>query len=96
MTKDTTRAEDFKRATTGARTRHCPMPPTSRVAFQPGPRRPDRPPRPPARAPPAPCPTPKCRSCAGPADSVALRLRHHDDAVHARSLPAERGRAGGL
>ncbi len=88
MTKDTTRAEDFKRATTGA-VRAIAHAADIQVAFQPGPaglagRRARLPV--PSRA----LPDSEMQKLRGAADSVALRLRHHDDAVHARSLPAER------
>ncbi len=88
MTKDTTRAEDFKRATTGA-VRAMAHAADIQIAFQPGPaglagRRARLPV--PSRA----LPEAEMQKLRGAADSVALRLRHHDDAVHARSLPAER------
>jgi cobaltochelatase CobT len=88
MTKDTTRAEDFKRATTGA-IRALAQSAEIQVAFQPGPaglagKRARLPV--PSRA----LPDAEMQKLRGAADSVALRLRHHDDAVHARSLPAER------
>ena len=88
MTKDTTRAEDFKRATTGA-VRAIAHAADIQIAFQPGPaglagRRARLPV--PSRA----LPEAEMQKLRGAADSVALRLRHHDDAVHARSLPAER------
>jgi cobaltochelatase CobT len=88
MTKDTSRAEDFKRATTGA-IRALAQSAEVQVAFQPGPaglagKRARLPV--PSRA----LPDAEMQKLRGAADSVALRLRHHDDAVHARSLPAER------
>jgi cobaltochelatase CobT len=88
MTKDTTRSEDFKRATTGA-IRALAQSPDVQVAFQPGPagltgKRARLPV--PSRA----LPDAEMQKLRGAADSVALRLRHHDDAVHARSLPNER------
>ena len=88
MTKDTSRAEDFKRATTGA-IRALAQSADVQVAFQPGPaglsgKRARLPV--PSRA----LPDAEMQKLRGAADSVALRLRHHDDAVHARSLPAER------
>ena len=88
MTKETTRAEDFKRATTGA-IRALAQSAEVQVAFQPGPaglagKRARLPV--PSRA----LPEAEMQKLRGAADSVALRLRHHDDAVHARSLPAER------
>ncbi len=87
-TKDGTRAEEFKRATAGA-VRALAQSPEVQVAFQPGPagltgKRARLPV--PSRA----LPTAEITKLRGAADSVALRLRHHDDAVHERSLPAER------
>jgi cobaltochelatase CobT len=86
--KDGTRAEEFKRATSGA-VRAIAQVPDVQVAFQPGPsglsgKRARLPV--PSRA----LPDSEMQKLRGAADSVALRLRHHDDAVHARSLPAER------
>jgi cobaltochelatase CobT len=88
MTKDSTRAEEFKRATTGA-VRALAQSAEVQVAFQPGPaglagKRARLPV--PSRA----LPEAEVQKLRGAADSVALRLRHHDDAVHARSQPAER------
>jgi cobaltochelatase CobT len=86
--KDSTRSEEFKRATTGA-VRAMAHSAEVQVAFQPGPtglagKRARLPV--PSRA----LPDTEMQRLRGAADSVALRLRHHDDAVHARSLPAER------
>jgi cobaltochelatase CobT len=86
--KDSTRAEEFKRATAGA-VRAMAQVPDVQVAFQPGPsglsgKRARLPV--PSRA----LPEAEMQKLRGAADSVALRLRHHDDNVHARSLPAER------
>jgi cobaltochelatase CobT len=86
--KDSTRAEEFKRATAGA-VRALAQSPEVQVAFQPGPsglagKRARLPV--PSRA----LPEPEMARLRGTADSLALRLRHHDDAVHANSLPAER------
>jgi cobaltochelatase CobT len=86
--KDGTRAEEFKRATAGA-VRALAQSSDVQVAFQPGPaglagKRARLPV--PSRA----LPESEMTKLRGAADSVALRLRHHDDAVHARSLPAER------
>jgi cobaltochelatase CobT len=86
--KDSTRAEEFKRATSGA-VRAIAQVPDVQVAFQPGPsglsgKRARLPV--PSRA----LPDSEMQKLRGAADSVALRLRHHDDNVHARSLPAER------
>ena len=85
---DSTRAEEFKRATAGA-VRALAQSSEVQVAFQPGPaglagKRARLPV--PSRA----LPESEMTKLRGAADSVALRLRHHDDNVHARSLPAER------
>jgi cobaltochelatase CobT len=86
--KDSSRSEEFKRATAGA-VRALAQTPDVQVAFQPGPsglagKRARLPV--PSRA----LPEAEMSRLRGTADSLALRLRHHDDAVHARSLPAER------
>jgi cobaltochelatase CobT len=86
--KDGTRSEEFKRATAGA-VRALAQSSEVQVAFQSGPaglagKRARLPV--PSRA----LPESEMTKLRGAADSVALRLRHHDDAVHARSLPAER------
>jgi cobaltochelatase CobT len=86
--KDTTRSEDFKRATAGA-LRAMAQSAEVEVAFQPGPpsivgKRARLPV--PTRA----LPQSEMTKLRGAADSAALRLRHHDDAVHAARLPAER------
>ena len=86
--KDSTRSEEFKRATAGA-IRAMAASNDVQVAFQPGPaglagKRARLPV--PSRA----LPDAEVQKLRGAADSVALRVRHHDDAVHARSLPAER------
>jgi cobaltochelatase CobT len=83
-----TRAEDFKRATAGA-LRAMAQAPDVQVAFQPGPsgltgKRARLPV--PSRA----LPQAEMTRLRGAADSAALRLRHHDDAVHAARCPAER------
>ncbi len=79
------RAEDFKRATTGA-LRAVAGQPDVTVAFQPGPSglsgRRARLPLPTRALPPA-----EMAKLRGAADSVALRLRHHDDAIHAARMP---------
>ncbi|MBV9654311.1 MAG: cobaltochelatase subunit CobT [Acetobacteraceae bacterium] len=86
--KDNTRAEEFKRAT-AAVLRSMAEAPDVQVAFQPG--------QPgltgkrarlplPTRA----LPAPEMAKLRGAADAVALRLRHHDDAVHAARLPSQR------
>ncbi len=86
--KDTERAEEFKRATAGA-IRALAQQPDVQVAFQPGPSglvgKRARLPMP-TRA----LPAPEMARLRGAADSVALRLRHHDGAVHARSMPVQR------
>jgi cobaltochelatase CobT len=86
--KDTTRSEDFKRATAGA-LRAMSNTPDVQVAFQPGPagltgKRARLPV--PSRA----LPESEMTRLRGAADSAALRLRHHDDAIHAARSPAER------
>lgn len=90
--KDNTRTEEFKRATTGA-VRALANLADVQVAFQPGPsglvgKRARLPV--PSRA----LPEAEMTKLRGTADSLALRLRHHDEAVHARSLPAERDARG--
>jgi len=83
-----TRSEDFKRATAGA-LRAMAQTNDVQVAFQPGPsgvtgKRARLPV--PSRA----LPAAEITRLRGAADSAALRLRHHDDAVHAARSPAER------
>ncbi len=83
-----TRSEDFKRATAGA-LRAIAQSGDVQVAFQPGPtgltgKRARLPV--PSRA----LPAAEMTRLRGAADSAALRLRHHDDAVHAARSPAER------
>ena len=83
-----TRSEDFKRATAGA-LRAMAQTGDVQVAFQPGPtgltgKRARLPV--PTRA----LPAAEMTRLRGAADSAALRLRHHDDAVHASRSPAER------
>ena len=82
------RSEDFKRATAGA-LRAMAQTADVQVAFQPGPaglsgKRARLPV--PSRA----LPEAEMTRLRGAADSAALRLRHHDDAVHAARSPAER------
>ena len=87
MSKDG-RAEDFKRATTGA-LRALAGVDEVQVAFQPGgvslsgkrARLPA-----PSRA----LPDTEILKLRGAADSLALKLRHHSDSIHAAHLPAER------
>ena len=80
--RDSTRTEDFKRATAGAM-RALAHSAEVQVAFQPGPsgltgKRARLPV--PSRA----LPEPEMQKLRGAADSLALRLRHHDDAIHQR------------
>ena len=83
-----TKSEDFKRATAGA-LRAMAQSAEVQVAFQPGPSgvtgKRARLPVPTRALPPA-----EVTRLRGAADSAALRLRHHDDAVHAARSPAER------
>src|SRR5271157_4765293 len=86
--KDNTRAEEFKRATAGV-LRAMAEQAEVQVAFQPGPagvsgKR--------ARLP---LPTralsaTEIAKLRGQSDAIALRLRHHDDAVHAQRMPTRR------
>ncbi len=86
--KDNSRTEDFKRATAGV-LRAIAQVPEVQVAFQPGPSglvgKRARLPLPTRALPPA-----EMAKLRGAADSVALRLRHHDDAVHAARSPGQR------
>ncbi len=86
--KDNARTEDFKRATAGA-LRAIAKAPEVQVAFQPGPSglvgKRARLPLPTRSLPPT-----EMAKLRGAADSVALRLRHHDDAVHAARSPGRR------
>ena len=86
--KDNTRAEDFKRATAGV-LRAIAEIPDVQVAFQPGPSglsgKRARLPLPTRALPPA-----EMARLRGASDSIALRLRHHDDGVHASRMPARR------
>ncbi len=86
--KDNTRSEDFKRATAGV-LRAIAQNNEVQVAFQPGPSglagKRARLPLP-TRA----LPASEMAKLRGAADSLALRLRHHDDAVHAARAPARR------
>ena len=87
-TKDTARSDDFKRATAGA-LRAMAQVAEVQVAFQPGPSglvgKRARLPMPTRALPPA-----EMAKMRGAADSLALRLRHHDDAVHAARSPGRR------
>ncbi|MGI4953073.1 MAG: cobaltochelatase subunit CobT [Janthinobacterium lividum] len=86
--KDNNRTEEFKRATAGV-LRAIAQQPEVQVAFQPGPSglvgKRARLPLP-TRA----LPASEMAKLRGAADSVALRLRHHDDAVHAARSPGRR------
>ena len=86
--KDNARTEDFKRATAGT-LRAMANTPEVQVAFQPGPSglvgKRARLPLPTRALPPA-----EMAKLRGAADSVALRLRHHDDAIHAARSPGRR------
>ncbi len=86
--KENSRTEDFKRATAGA-LRAVAGSPEVQVAFQPGPSglvgKRARLPLPTRALPPA-----EMAKLRGAADSVALRLRHHDDALHAARSPGRR------
>jgi cobaltochelatase CobT len=83
-----TRSEEFKRATAGA-LRALAHTNEVQVAFQPGPTglagKRARLPLPTRALPPA-----EIARLRGAADSLALRLRYHDDAVHAARAPARR------
>ena len=85
---DNSRTEDFKRATAGA-LRAIAQEPEVQVAFQPGPTglagKRARLPAPTRQLPPA-----EMARLRGAADAIALRLRHHDDAVHAARSPQRR------
>jgi len=86
--KENTRSEEFKRATAGA-LRAIAQTPEVQVAFQPGPSgvvgKRARLPLPTRALPPA-----EMAKLRGAADSVALRVRHHDDALHAARSPGRR------
>jgi cobaltochelatase CobT len=86
--KDGGRSEDFKRATAGA-LRAIAQQNDVQVAFQPGPHglagKRARLPLPTRALPPA-----EMAKLRGAADSLALRLRHHDDTVHNARMPARR------
>ncbi len=86
--KDNTRAEEFKRATAGV-LRAIAEVPDVQVNFQPGPSglagKRARLPLP-TRA----LPAAEMAKLRGASDAIALRLRHHDDAVHAARSPARR------
>ncbi len=85
---DQGKSEDFKRATAGA-LRAIAQTPDIQVAYQPGPpglagkraRLPS-----PSRA----LAAPEIAKLRGVADSIALRLRHHSDAIHSARAPSTR------
>ena len=86
--KDNARAEDFKRATAGV-LRAIAEQADVQVAFQPGPSgvsgKRARLPLP-TRA----LPAAEMARLRGQSDAIALRLRHHDDRVHAQRMPSRR------
>jgi cobaltochelatase CobT len=86
--KDQTRQEEFKRATAGV-LRAIAQVPEVQVAFQPGPSglagKRARLPLPTRSLPAA-----EMAKLRGAADSIALKLRHHDEGVHAARVPARR------
>jgi cobaltochelatase CobT len=86
--KDNLRSEDFKRATAGV-LRALAESNEVQVAFQPGPAglagKRARLPMPTRALPPA-----EMARLRGAADSLALHVRHHDEAVHAARMPARR------
>ena len=86
--KDNARAEEFKRATAGV-LRAIAEQSDVQVAFQPGPSgvsgKRARLPLPTRALPPA-----EMAKLRGQSDAIALRLRHHDDAVHAQRMPTRR------
>ena len=86
--KDNTRAEEFKRATAGV-LRAIAQVDDVQVAFQPGPSglsgKRARLPLPTRALPPT-----EMARLRGAADSLALRLRHHDDAIHNARMPSRR------
>ncbi|TPG53356.1 cobaltochelatase subunit CobT [Roseomonas nepalensis] len=86
--KDNTRQEEFKRATAGT-LRAIARSSDVQVAFQPGPSglagKRARLPLPTRALPPA-----EMAKLRGAADSVALKLRHHDEATHAARTPGRR------
>ena len=85
---DLTRQEEFKRATAGV-LRAIAQETDVQVAFQPGPAglsgKRARLPLPTRTLPPA-----EMAKLRGAADALALRLRHHDEAVHAARMPARK------
>ena len=88
ITKDNARVEEFKRATAGV-LRAIAEQSDVQVAFQPGPSgvsgKRARLPLP-TRA----LPAAEMAKLRGQSDAIALRLRHHDDGVHAQRMPTRR------
>jgi cobaltochelatase CobT len=88
QSKDQTRQEEFKRATAGV-LRAIAQVPEVQVAFQPGPSglagKRARLPLPTRSLPPA-----EMAKLRGAADAIALKLRHHDEGVHAARVPSRR------
>jgi cobaltochelatase CobT len=86
--QDNSRTEEFKRATAGV-LRAIAEQPDVQVAFQPGPSgvsgKRARLPLPTRALPPA-----EMARLRGASDAIALRLRHHDDAVHVQRMPSRR------
>src|SRR5690349_5106647 len=86
--KDNTRTEEFKRATAGV-LRAIAEVPDVQVAFQPGPSgvsgKRARLPLPTRALPPQ-----EMARLRGASDAIALKLRHHNDAVHAARMPTRR------
>ncbi len=86
--KDNTRSEEFKRATAGV-LRAIAQTDEVQVAFQPGPSglagKRARLPLPTRALPPQ-----EMARLRGAADSLALRIRHHDDLIHNARMPARR------
>jgi cobaltochelatase CobT len=86
--QDQTRQEEFKRATAGA-VRAIARQPEVQVAYQPGPSglagKRARLPLPTRALPPS-----EMAKLRGAADAIALKLRHHDEGVHANRIPARR------
>jgi cobaltochelatase CobT len=86
--KDQTRQEEFKRATAGV-LRAMAQVPEVQVAFQPGPSglagKRARLPLPTRSLPPG-----EMAKLRGAADAIALKLRHHDEGVHAARIPTRR------
>jgi cobaltochelatase CobT len=86
--KDQTRQEEFKRATAGV-LRAIAQVPEVQVAYQPGPSglsgKRARLPLPTRSLPPA-----EMAKLRGAADAIALKLRHHDEGVHAARVPTRR------